>query len=153
MFPSGQNFLIPQICILLNDSIVWVIHNKTRNERNEDYSSRRGAVLITTAQLYLIKPEFRLHADSNPASSVLEMKTADNMSQMEIKINNFDHSKIQQKQFIIVTHRDYFLTSSLHLSFHLVIMPCLLPCQERYTKLITILLKPLQQLINCKQFI
>ena len=40
---------------------------------------RRGAVVITTAQLHSTKPELRFCADSNPARNVSEIRDGEDL--------------------------------------------------------------------------
>ena len=57
-------------------------------------------MLITTANLDSTKPELRLCAGSNPTRSVLEIHDGDDLwqwSRLEIKLNAFCRSTIQQK--------------------------------------------------------
>ena len=64
---------------------------------------RRGVVVITTAQLHSAKPEVRLCASSNPARGVSEIRDGEDLWQwswLEIRLNAFRRSTIQQKQFI-----------------------------------------------------
>ena len=44
-----------------------------------EYIWRRGVVAITTAQLYLTKPELRLCAGSNPARGVSEIRDGEDL--------------------------------------------------------------------------
>ena len=59
----------------------------------------------TTAQLHSTKPELRFCADSNPARGGLDIRDGEDLlqwSQLEIRLNAFRRSTIQQKQFIII---------------------------------------------------
>ena len=64
-----------------------------------------SVVVITTAQLHLIKPQFRFSAGSNPARSVSEIRDGEDLwqwSSLNVKLNAFRRSTIPQKQFIII---------------------------------------------------
>ena len=64
-----------------------------------------GVVVITTAQLHWTKPEFRFCAGLNPARGVSEICDGEDLWQwfrLEIRLNAFRRSTIQQKQLIIV---------------------------------------------------
>ena len=53
---------------------------------------RRGAVVITAAQLHSTKPNFRLCAGSNPARGVSEIGNGEDLwqwSRREIRLNPF----------------------------------------------------------------
>ena len=65
----------------------------------------RVVVVITTAQLYLLKPELIFCVGSNPARGVSEIpdgKDLSKCSRLEIKLNAFRRSAISEKQFIII---------------------------------------------------
>ena len=69
------------------------------------YLWRRGAVVITTAQLHSTKPGLKFCAGSNPACGVSEIRDGEDLwqwSQLEIRLNNFLQLTIPQKQFIII---------------------------------------------------
>ena len=57
---------------------------------------------------YIIKPELRFCAGSNPARTVLEIHDGEDLwlwSQLETRLNTFRQSTIPQKQFIIIHHQ------------------------------------------------
>ena len=66
---------------------------------------RRGAVVITTAQLHSTEPELKFCAGSNPARGVSEIRDGEDLwqwSRLGIRLNAFRRSTIPQKQFTIV---------------------------------------------------
>ena len=63
-----------------------------------------GVVIFTVAQLHSTKPKLRFCAGSNPAhgmSKICDGEDLGQWSQLEIRLNTFCQSTIQQKQFII----------------------------------------------------
>ena len=62
-------------------------------------------MVITTAQLYSTKPEFRFFAGLNPARHVSEIRDGEDLwhwSRLEIKLNAFRRSTMPQKQLVII---------------------------------------------------
>ena len=67
--------------------------------------TRRGVVIITSAQLQWTKPELLFSACSNPACGMSEICDGEDLwqlSRLEIKLHAFCRSSIAQKQFIII---------------------------------------------------
>ena len=65
----------------------------------------RGVVVITTAQIHLIKPELRFCAGSSHVCGVSEIRDHEDLWQwfrLEIRLNAFRRSTIPQKQFFII---------------------------------------------------
>ena len=63
-----------------------------------------GVVIFTVAQLHSTKPKLRFCAGSNPVrgmSKICDGEDLGQWSQLEIRLNTFCQSTIQQKQFII----------------------------------------------------
>ena len=59
-----------------------------------------GAVVITTAQVHLTKPELRFYVGSNPARSVSYVQDGEDLwqrSRLEIRLNVFCRSTISGK--------------------------------------------------------
>ena len=74
-------------------------------------------MVITTAQLYLTKPELRFCAGSNPDRSVSEICNGEDLgqwSQLEIRPNAFRRSTISQKQFIIIKYNTIYFWPTRH---------------------------------------
>ena len=77
----------------------------------------REAVVITTAQNLLSKPEHTFCAGSNPLRGVLEIRDGEDLWQwfrLEIRLNTFHQSTIPQKQFIIIIY--YINSQHVHIS-------------------------------------
>ena len=77
----------------------------------------RGAVVITTAQILLSKPEHMFCAGSKPPRGVLEIRDGEDLwqwSRLEIRLNTFHQSTIPQKQFIIIIY--YINSQHVHIS-------------------------------------
>ena len=79
--------------------------------RGEQWTWRRGVVVITTAQLHSTKPELRFCVGSNPAGSVSEIRDGEDLlqwSRLKIRLNAFRQSTILQKQLIIMINQMSF---------------------------------------------
>ena len=64
-----------------------------------------GVVVIITAQFHSTKTELRLHAGSNPAHGMSQIRDGEDLwqwSRLEIRLNAFYQSTIPQKQLIII---------------------------------------------------
>ena len=67
--------------------------------------TRRGVLVINTAQLHSTKPEYGFCTGSNPARGLLEIHDGEDLwrwSWLEIRVNAFRWSAIPQKHFIII---------------------------------------------------
>ena len=66
---------------------------------------RGGVVVITTACFLSAKPELSFSASSNPAHDVSEIRVGEDLWQryrLEVRLNAFRRSTMQQKQSIII---------------------------------------------------
>ena len=81
---------------LVRKGTLNLVRKRTRN------LWRRGAVVISTAQLHSTKLELRFCVCSNPGCSVWEIRDGEDLrqwSQLEIRLNAFRRSTIPQKYF------------------------------------------------------
>ena len=99
-------FLLFYVYVSLRQECPYSVFSRIGTEFGDiRISWRRGAVVVTTVQLYSTKSELRFCAGSKPARGVSEIWDGEDLwqwSRLEIRLNTFSQSTIPQKQFIII---------------------------------------------------